>query len=338
VGNFVKHITPKNYTTVPNSVIDDPAIDIKGAGMFFYLFRKAENWNFSELGIVADRNRLRTTSDPVEGRALIRAALLQLEKAGYLVREQVRKEQGVYGNIIYHLFDNKSDGLTYQQTVVRFSNIGKKSCKSPLFDFPTSDKPTSDNPTQYNTTTSYKYINNNMERIDKEKKIVARFEDTYPGFWQNTSEQIEMLAILIEHLDSDQLNSLDIEIFIKMLTKSKYIQDKHDKRAYVSTIFEEKLLERKKQNAGGDVHIINQKVCKMDENQVVKLFLETVKKHVSAITYDCWIRAAEIKLTSIGLKIIPETSGGKEHLERSIEKISAAVDEVVSEIERGGDE
>lgn len=97
MSNFRQHRQLSNgFTTIPNQIMMDRRLTLKGIGMLCRLLSLPPNWNFSESGLV---------SISKEGRDGVRSAINELEKYGYLVRERVREGNGKLGGIIYHIYE-----------------------------------------------------------------------------------------------------------------------------------------------------------------------------------------------------------------------------------------
>lgn len=76
-----------DFTMFHNDVIRNPDLSWEAAGVLLYLLSKPDNWTVSHNHLVNYRDA---------GHAKIRRILRELEDAGYLVRERVRNEKGVF--------------------------------------------------------------------------------------------------------------------------------------------------------------------------------------------------------------------------------------------------
>lgn len=108
----------QNYTVMSNYHLVDKSLSLKAKGLMSYMLSRPDNWDFTELGLVACLK---------EKRSAIRSALKELEEYGYLVRRQERSNDGTYGSSSYDLYEK------------------------PLSENQTSENQTSENHTQLNT-------------------------------------------------------------------------------------------------------------------------------------------------------------------------------------------
>ncbi len=112
---IVRAIHDTHYTTINNSAANDSRLSLKAKGMWLYLMTKPNDWDISTRGAMTQLK---------EGRDGIRAALAELERCGYLIR------------------DNRSRGERG-----RFKPTAQL-LETPWSEKPSSVNPTSDNPTQ----------------------------------------------------------------------------------------------------------------------------------------------------------------------------------------------
>lgn len=108
------------YTVLPNAVLRDDRLNLQTKGLFCMMLSLPDGWEFSVKGLA---------TLAVCSRDKIRAALENLEAAGYLLREQARTETGSFAGNIYVLYDE---------------------VQPPLPGFPATGKPLPGNPTQVN--------------------------------------------------------------------------------------------------------------------------------------------------------------------------------------------
>jgi hypothetical protein len=85
-----------HFTMVPNQWLRDGRLTLKAAALLFLLLSHEPGWRTSVRQLVADRQ---------EGRDAIMAGIAELEKYGYLRREQTRDEKGKMSVSIWTLLD-----------------------------------------------------------------------------------------------------------------------------------------------------------------------------------------------------------------------------------------
>jgi len=116
-----KMVHEHNFTQVPNDWVRDKRLSLKSIGLLAQLLSHSEGWSVT-IGSLARSNGC--------GKHIIRAAVQELEDAGYLKRKQLRGVSGTFAEVLW---------VTSEPS-------------SPLFDYPTSEKPTSGKPTSENRT------------------------------------------------------------------------------------------------------------------------------------------------------------------------------------------
>lgn len=78
---IVRQPRKRNFTTVPNDVIENAALSFRARGLLIYMLSRPDGWTTSAERLV---------SAAVEGRDAIRTALTEIETAGYLHRIKSR--------------------------------------------------------------------------------------------------------------------------------------------------------------------------------------------------------------------------------------------------------
>ena len=129
----------QNYTVMSNYHLRDKTISFKAKGLLSLMLSLPEDWDYTLAGL---------TRISLEGKDAIRAAVVELEKAGYVTRSRVRNEKG-------HL-----QGTEY---VIR---------ERPVFSAqPALEEPASENPTLEDTTQLNK---------DKNKITDSQITESFP--------------------------------------------------------------------------------------------------------------------------------------------------------------
>ena len=119
------HAFDDQFAQIPNAWLRDSRLSLKAIGLLGQIMTHSPGWNMS-INSLASRNNV--------GRDQIRTAILELEKCGYLTRQQSRE-----------------DGR-FSETIWRTSDPSE---------IPLSDNPTSVNPTTKNTIPKEDQIKNN---------------------------------------------------------------------------------------------------------------------------------------------------------------------------------
>lgn len=150
-----------NYTTMSNYHLRDERLSLRAIGLMSKMLSLPEDWDYTVKGLAAIVK---------EGRDAVRKALMELEAAGYLVREQGRSAGGNFAANDYTLFEApQKSPLTEKPSTVL-----------PSTDLPSSDSPLTENPTQ---------LNNLYNQKTKEQKhapaAAAKWEpDMFERFWK----------------------------------------------------------------------------------------------------------------------------------------------------------
>lgn len=111
----------KNYTTVNNFICKDNRLSWKAKGIWLYAFSRPDDWLF----YMKDLEKHAT-----DGKDSLRSGLDELQKFGYLVKNQQRNPDGSFSNMEWNFFETPHE---------------VKECL-PEADFPTAANQESDNP------------------------------------------------------------------------------------------------------------------------------------------------------------------------------------------------
>lgn len=131
-----KMVHEHNFTQIPNDWVRDTRLSLKSIGLLSQLLSHSEGWSVT-IGSLAKTNGC--------GRHIIRAAVQELEEAGYLKRKQLRGVSGTFAEVLW---------VTCEPS-------------SPSSGYPTSEKPTSGKPTSENRTLK----KNNLKKTNTKNTI-----------------------------------------------------------------------------------------------------------------------------------------------------------------------
>jgi hypothetical protein len=90
------HLREDPYTRVLNSMINDERLTFKARGLLMFMLAKPKDWK-TRVGWIESKTP--------EGREAIRGAIEELEKLGYLRREQTKDGVGQFSSFAYHWYD-----------------------------------------------------------------------------------------------------------------------------------------------------------------------------------------------------------------------------------------
>jgi len=118
----------RDFTTMSNHHLKNRNLSLKAKGMLSQILSFPDNWEFSLRGLAT------LSTDGLES---TRSAISELEKAGYIIRKQNRRENGSFASIEYTIFEIPQSALP--------------SSENPHSGNPNTVKPTLENPPQLNT-------------------------------------------------------------------------------------------------------------------------------------------------------------------------------------------
>ena len=126
----------KGYTVMSNHHLRNKELTLKAKGLLSQMLSLPEDWDFTLAGL-SYINR--------ESIDAIRTAVWELEKAGYITRQQGRDDKGKMTAIEYTIYEQPQIPPGLEKPILENPTPG-----SPTLENPTSDNPTSENPTQLN--------------------------------------------------------------------------------------------------------------------------------------------------------------------------------------------
>ena len=132
----------RGYTVMSNHHLRNKDLSLKAKGLLSQMLSLPEGWDYTLKGLSLI-NR--------ESIDAIRTAVWELERAGYITRQQNRDGKGKMADMLYTI---------YEQPQTEASVLEQPILENPVLENPTSDNPTPENPTQIN-----------KDRSSKEKSI-----------------------------------------------------------------------------------------------------------------------------------------------------------------------
>lgn len=154
-----------DFTVMSNHHLRNKELTLKAKGLLSQMLSLPENWDYTLSGL-ANINR--------ESVDAIRTAVVELEKAGYIIRRQCRDEKGKLTGNEYTIFerpqvpcqDDPQEDSESAPPLLDFPITGE-----PTTDNPLSDNPLSENPTQLNKDRLSKDL---LEKKSKKRKSAER--------------------------------------------------------------------------------------------------------------------------------------------------------------------
>ena len=94
----------RDYTVLDNEMLRNPNLSLKAKGLLAYMLSRPPDWTFSVRGLAISSK---------DGPDSVRAALQELEKAGYIVRQR-KRENGKYREMEYEIYEKPVQVLPAQ--------------------------------------------------------------------------------------------------------------------------------------------------------------------------------------------------------------------------------
>ena len=132
----------RNYTVMSNYHLRDKRLSLKAKGLLSQMLSLPEDWDYT-LGGLAQINREKIDA--------IRAAVRELEAAGYIIRSRERDAKGRLRG---------ADYVIYEQPQTQPPAPDSPTLENPMLENPALDFPTSENPTQLNKDKQNKELQN----------------------------------------------------------------------------------------------------------------------------------------------------------------------------------
>lgn len=123
----------KGYTVMSNHHLRNKDLTLKAKGLLSQMLSLPEDWDYTLAGLS------RINRESIDA---IRTAVWELEKAGYITRQQGRDEKGKMTAIEYTIYEQPP---RLENPILENPTAG-----NPILENPTTDNPTSENPMQLN--------------------------------------------------------------------------------------------------------------------------------------------------------------------------------------------
>ena len=186
----------KGYTVMSNHHLRNKELTLKAKGLLSQMLSLPEDWDYTLAGL-SSINR--------ESVDAIRTAVLELEKAGYITREQGRDAQGKLTPIVYTIYEQPQKSPSQNKTLPVLENpIAVNSpllenpktdnpyMEKPLLEKPISDNPSSENPMQLNKDILNKDILN-KESIYQSTATEKQTSESIPHSSKKFSDEMDKI-------------------------------------------------------------------------------------------------------------------------------------------------
>ncbi len=183
----------RNYTQMSNYHLRDKSLSLRAIGLLSKMLSLPPDWDYTVSGLTATCK---------EGRDAVRGALVELEKAGYMHREQSHTKAGTFG---------RNDYVVYE--------------RPPLTGFPSTVQPSAVGPSAGNAAQINKDLNKDLDNIPPEAPRRGRREpkeapewkpERFAAFWaaypRGEKKQAAIAAWDKLHADEGLLNLMAVAL------------------------------------------------------------------------------------------------------------------------------
>lgn len=144
----------KDYTVMSNHHLRNSDLSLRAKGLLSQILSLPENWDYTIAGLAAINK---------EGKDAVRAAVQELEKAGYIERRQTMSAGGQFSGNEYVVHEEPVSA----SPLSGFPTTVKPTTEKPSTEKPLTAEPLTENPTELNIDISSKDIS--KRKIKKEK-------------------------------------------------------------------------------------------------------------------------------------------------------------------------
>lgn len=173
----------RNFTTMSNVHLRDTNLSLKAKGLLSICLSLPDNWDYSVNGLTAICK---------EGRDAVLTTLQELERLGYVFREQTRTPDGRMGKSAYVIYESPKEN----------PRLGVPQTEKPTTAKPITVQPQTVNPGQSNTN------QRNTDRNNNGENKVARHKFGQYGNVLLSDEELEKLKTEYPHDFADRIERL----------------------------------------------------------------------------------------------------------------------------------
>lgn len=143
-----------NYTVLSNYHFKEKNMSLKAKGLLSLMLSLPDTWNYTIAGLV---------SLSKDGKDSVMSALSELEKFGYLIREQKVNDKGQFSGVEYNIYESPQE----VNTVAEKQNSEKENA----------DNQISENPPQLNTNFIKNLKNEVLEELNTYSEVLSNVTD-----------------------------------------------------------------------------------------------------------------------------------------------------------------
>lgn len=169
----------RDYTVMSNYHLKDRELSLKAKGLLSMILSLPDEWNYTLRGLAAISR---------EGVDAIGSAVRELEKAGYIIRRQLRGTNGRISDTEYTIYEQPHKTAPENPSDMESSNFNEPYTENPDVDKPSAKKPAELNTqeeinqgentnrvnTEVSNTHSFSHSVENAERQDKDENAALK--------------------------------------------------------------------------------------------------------------------------------------------------------------------
>ena len=187
-GNIIRKHKNSNFTVVDNEILKNNKLSLKAKGLLVILLSLPDDWGFSVSGL---------SSLSKDGRDSTRSTLKELENNGYLKMEQTKNDDGMFGKVVYNVYEVPFTG-------------------NPSTGNPFTDKPFTDNP--HNKELNNKELNNKeLNTIVELEKPTVPYKEIIDYLNEKASRQFKVVESHKRHIRARWNEGYRLEDFKKVV-------------------------------------------------------------------------------------------------------------------------
>lgn len=143
-----------NYTVLSNYHFKEKEMSLKAKGLLSLMLSLPDTWNYTIAGLV---------SLSKDGKDSVMSALSELEKFGYLIREQKINDKGQFSGIEYNIYEKPQE----QKAVAEKQNSDNQ----------ISENQNAEIPPQLNTNQSSTFFNKKLDELNTYSEVLSTIAD-----------------------------------------------------------------------------------------------------------------------------------------------------------------
>lgn len=260
----------KGYTVMSNFHLKDRNLTMKAKGLLSMMLSLPDEWNYSTRGLAAISK---------EGVDAIGAGLKELEKAGYIVRNQKRDDKGRISCTEYVIYEQPQKNIPPKHPELPSPDTGLPCTEKPYLDNPDMVCPDTEKPDPGNTA----QLNKEKEKKKKENTDVSSTHPINPSVTPSPSQQGDAL----DRMDRIELANAYRDLILSNIEYDILVEQHGAERLdeVVDLILETVLSRREYIRIAGDDYpreVVKSRMLKLNSSHVEYVF-DCIDKNTTKI-------------------------------------------------------